>query len=719
MTNDWLNWTDTMRAKPKKCVTAAWRQFHKGSTSRSGFVPITDTIYAPYDPLLTIAGKPVNFILQPFKENDDKETRFKKSHFKFLGRWTHWAVGSPETDIKERFKIDFFKDLATVDQLPINGFMKIWIYEHFIVRMSCWPLFIHDFNQNFVVKDITSPTGVMLKKWAGLFASAEVGTLYRTRSMFGLGLTSMTTVFEQLQVIKCHLLKFSSDKHITALYHIREDREKAETGQVWRATRLASLSLSMVKHDLMYQHAEPGDMRGLGHEVFVSSDPSLPEHRTRCSKAVIKLHQEKLVAHAHTLAMQGVWTNWWERTISFDYTWNNLIYGTGPRVLSFVLNATINSLPSRDLLCLLGYNVSKICPLCGGRATVHHILVNCKKALLDKRYTWRHDSVLATLLQALQPVLISHNSSPPAPVKLPSIRSSFIPASTKTKCSSTIRTRSNKPRLSLLGSANDWKLLVDFDQMKILFPAHITSTDQRPDIILWSDSLRRVILVELTCPAEEGIEAASIRKSARYLELVDSINQDNRKYKWSAHLLTIESGARGFVAHSMRIFLKKIGFSNKQASKVCKDVSEVTARCSYGIWLMRDQQHWHSSRQLVVPNGEDYVSPPSLHINPALSYRSLVARSPPPLSQDPPAAVFFDQPSVSSEVPSSEFASPPSTCFNHSPETSFPSRRFLKKAQFRRHRRQGGLPIRASILITPQNSFSPTLPSIQEGSILN
>ena len=93
-----------------------------------------------------------------------------------------------------------------------------------------------------------------------------------------------------------------------------------------------------------------------------------------------------------------------------------------------------------------------------------------------------------------------------------------------------------------------------------------------------------MLLVELTCPAEEGIEAASIRKHSRYLQLASNINNDNTKL-WQASVLTIEAGARGFVAHSMMVFLKKIGFSPRRARAICKNISLICANCSYTIFL--------------------------------------------------------------------------------------------------------------------------------------
>ena len=47
---------------------------------------------------------------------------------------------------------------------------------------------------------------------------------------------------------------------------------------------------------------------------------------------------------------------------------------------------------------------------------------------------------------------------------------------------------------------------------------------------------RHVMLLELTCCAEEGINAAQLRKEVRYHELVENIKENN----WNAELLTIE-----------------------------------------------------------------------------------------------------------------------------------------------------------------------------------
>ena len=52
---------------------------------------------------------------------------------------------------------------------------------------------------------------------------------------------------------------------------------------------------------------------------------------------------------------------------------------------------------------------------------------------------------------------------------------------------------------------------MDFTKEPIPFPVHICVTEKRPHIVFFSDTLKKVILVELTCPAEENIADARLQ----------------------------------------------------------------------------------------------------------------------------------------------------------------------------------------------------------------
>ncbi len=124
--------------------------------------------------------------------------------------------------------------------------------------------------------------------------------------------------------------------------------------------------------------------------------------------------------------------------------------------------------------------------------------------------------------------------------------------------------------------ARDWKILVDMDD-KMVYPAEIYGTTQRPDIVIWSSKLRRVLNVELTCPAEEGIEAAQARKEARYF----SLNCANKDRGWDSMVSTLEVGARGFVARTVPRLLKRLGQPHKQIKEDMTNLSNIVAPTRY------------------------------------------------------------------------------------------------------------------------------------------
>ena len=107
---------------------------------------------------------------------------------------------------------------------------------------------------------------------------------------------------------------------------------------------------------------------------------------------------------------------------------------------------------------------------------------------------------------------------------------------------------------------------------------------------------RSVILLELTCCAEEGVKAAQLRKEVRYCELVDSINSNG----WNGKLLTLEVGARGLIGNgTFRAFIK-LGFQPQLATTLCRTLSGVVARCSYAICLAQDSETWSHNGDLVL-----------------------------------------------------------------------------------------------------------------------
>ena len=90
-------------------------------------------------------------------------------------------------------------------------------------------------------------------------------------------------------------------------------------------------------------------------------------------------------------------------------------------------------------------------------------------------------------------------------------------------------------------------------------------------------------------PADENILTAQVRKRTRYEQLSIDMKEVNN---WNSKIITVEVGARGFVAKSMNSCLLQIGFTAHSASSICKKISLVVARCSYHIWVCRYNKKW-------------------------------------------------------------------------------------------------------------------------------
>ena len=142
-----LQWTVTMKAKPSKCVSFGLRRFDtRSKNQRLTYVPYSETKYSAFDPLIEIDGSKINFIVDL-----TKKTEFLQQHFKFLGRWFHVLLR--EDGIAERVRGLFLKDMELIGSCKINGLMKIWLYQFYVLAHLSWPFLVQDFSLSFA-KDL-------------------------------------------------------------------------------------------------------------------------------------------------------------------------------------------------------------------------------------------------------------------------------------------------------------------------------------------------------------------------------------------------------------------------------------------------------------------------------------------------------------------------------------------------------------------------------------
>ena len=83
--------------------------------------------------------------------------------------------------------------------------------------------------------------------------------------------------------------------------------------------------------------------------------------------------------------------------------------------------------------------------------------------------------------------------------------------------------------------------------------------------VMRSDTLRRVILLELTVPTEANVRAGNARKKSRYGELASEIRRTTNQEGagWKVEVLPVEVTARSFLPGSP----KSPGLAPKEALK--------------------------------------------------------------------------------------------------------------------------------------------------------
>ena len=128
------------------------------------------------------------------------------------------------------------------------------------------------------------------------------------------------------------------DSAISSMYNRMAARE-ASFRKRWRPAKLLPAAESEVKLKLLFPTQD--SRVGLGFGNFTAR-PSSSEERKLVVASVVNWSDDEHMAHASSLALQGVRTKWTPQAMPFDFSLENLIYGPGPHVIRFALTFLIN-----------------------------------------------------------------------------------------------------------------------------------------------------------------------------------------------------------------------------------------------------------------------------------------------------------------------------------------------------------------------------------------
>ncbi|XP_057310622.1 uncharacterized protein LOC130648588 [Hydractinia symbiolongicarpus] len=520
-----------------RCVTAlSWaRMDFRAEKSRSFFI---------------IKGRSINSA--PFSViRPDNETVFSpiipsihNQPVRFLGRIINSSISDRKTI--DRLEEKLLDGLSVNDKSLYTGPQKLWILQHHSIPRIHWPLLIDEVVISTAAR-LEQKVSRFIRKWLNLHHSITNISLHAESSPCPLPIKSLTST----KISGYLLLRHSKDPILSAL----NPTVKAGT---WRANEEVDTVVSELNCKAMVGPIQYGKAGiGVTKRDVIPPKETTYGYRKLVSETSKEIEEESYLSRALQLLVQGQWTRW-ENYVKFDLSWKDIL-ATPPNLLSFCLQSTYDVLPSPNNLKrwkIITESVFCATEIC----TFGHILGACKIALVQGRYTFRHDSVLVHLVDTLKqflsalPLIISRNCNSMVFVK----GGAYVSPKSKTKVTACCFVISQS--------------------------------------------------IELTCPCEENANYWHSTKVTKYSCLVNVILSSG----WQVDFFAVEVRARGYCARTTTACLKRLGFSNKMAYSTAKNLGKISMTASFCVWIARGLRDWSQDPLIKAPGTRKTLPPKSV-----------------------------------------------------------------------------------------------------------
>ena len=511
--------------------------------------------------------------------------------------------------------------ITSINNSLLLGTSKVWILQFLLLPQIRWILMIYEIPLS-TVERFEKRISRFIRKWLGFHPTISSLALYSKESPCPLPITSLTSLFKTTKASAQLQLRDSSDPIIAS------STPNLYTGAKWRVSDAVQDADSILHFRKIQGHTQT-NKAGLGWTPSQKiPDIGTKEYRKALSDTVSRVHDQQNVAIEEGKKLQNSWTEW-SSFVRNDLTWK-CIWAYGPNLVKFCVQSCFNTLPSPNNLIRWktrdfhdpSCSLCKTEPMC----TLPHILSGCKFSLRNKRYSFRHDSVVKVFVEGVvEQIGKKLKSSSPTTFKVKFVSPGEV----------------GQPKhvryVGLLDRAKDWIVLADVGSSQLIFPVEIFATSDRPDVVIYSRSKKIVILIENTSGCEENHSERHAWKIEKYKDLVGAIQSAG----WSCHFFAIEVGARGFNSTHVPFCLKSLGFPPKSVKEMLKKLGYTALQASYQIWLAHDDVGWKPPAIKWQSNLPSVPQPPTLvpSKSPTVTAKSATTTLP---SSSPSEHIHFD-----------------------------------------------------------------------------
>ena len=335
----WSNWADLV-IRIDKCHTFGIRKTSAQSTQ--------------YQPYLII-------------NNQQIPTVPNEGSFTYLGKQFNFNMSN--RSIKEKVMKDLECHIGTINDLPIKSVDKIRIVNRYVYSKIKWWMSIYNLGITLVKQNCDSLVTRYFRIWLNMHPGANVTHLKLPYGKLGLNIQLPSDVYTSCQTSKRHILSASKDNDIQSIYH-----------------------------DTRFNHIASD-------EVVEKTKSSTNANKKEACKQLQKktliesTWNEFLKLKKESIIVKFVTENVTQKRIK---SWQKVVEKLPQSISNFCRRFLILSLATKSNLKLWNYSPSDICTLCNEKKeTLHHITSNCSSAASQGGYTWRHNSVIFTIMSHL------------------------------------------------------------------------------------------------------------------------------------------------------------------------------------------------------------------------------------------------------------------------------------------------------------------------------
>ena len=307
---------------------------------------------------------------------EDRKTRnIVSGPTRFLGQTLCRMPLSTVPKAIKRLSSEYSRQLNNLDQSPIRGEFKLWIYRRFMVSCFHYHLAV-DTIPTSTLKKMQANAMRKIKKWLGLTRSTTTAIIHH---LDVIDIPSISELHTKAKLTFLSAISVSQDPMITELETLLSD------DSYLRSQGIPSTAV------LLLQKAR-NSVSSVGKRQMTNQCRKVyREHRVETwnNKLNQLTVQRKFLAITELEAKNKVW--------------GCIQAGIPAGQLSFLVRAGSDTLPTPLNLKRWRMRVDPRCPLCNHHhPTVQHILSACPTALQQGRYTWRHDSALRALVDGIK-----------------------------------------------------------------------------------------------------------------------------------------------------------------------------------------------------------------------------------------------------------------------------------------------------------------------------